>query len=325
MPILNIHSTHLIYGDTDTTTNPKLVYVDWTRHFNTIDVENPEAKRNVLMPGESFTVFSGSRSTSIDNTTTFSIALNPIKSSVYRITHTGGTAPAFKTARSFNASGVAITATVNNNATMVFTIGAGNFNAQVGDIVFIPGVSTGDSVSPFNSLNEGFWSIISASALKLTVVRFPTESFAGASEVVTPSSNSQFLIFSSAGVQVGDSLEISAGFSPVTQKSFVVSQVTATWVEFTSTESLPLETGISPTASGMIFYTNTKRFIRVEVDQEAVVRLNGDTGNSNRLTPRVVGDSNQIAHFEKWGPVWQLVIVNRSTNASLNLNYLTVE
>ena len=48
-------------------------------------------------------------------------------------------------------------------------------------------------------------------------------------------------------------------------------------------------------------------------------------GVERAAAPRVVGDTNQMAHFEKWGPVWSLVVVNRSTTATMTVNLITAE
>lgn len=324
--IIDFHSSHLIYqNDQGATTNPKRVFVDWTRHVNGVEVTKPESKSYQVEPSGSLTLFSGTRSTSIGASTEFDVSLNTIEDALYRLTHSAGTAPAFRTARAYSPSGVLLTLTVNNNATLEVTQAAGDFLAQVGDTVFIPGASTGDSASPFGGLNEGRWVVISAAALRLVLVRPVGVTFEGVSETVTPSANTQLIIFSASGVQVGDTLEISAGFSSVTQQAFVVSAVTPTWVEFVSTDALPLEEGVVPTASGMVFYTSAKRFLRVEVDQEAVIRLNGDSSNTNRISPRVAGDSDQMGHFEKWGPCWSAVVVNRSSTAALIVNTISAE
>jgi hypothetical protein len=317
----------LIFGDgPGVTTNPKQIYVEWARHISSVEVERPLSQRFEVLPGASLTLFSGTRATSIDGTSQFSIALNTSNSSVYRITNTSGTAPAFRTARAYNPSGVAHTLVVNNNATLEISIPSGNFNAQVGDAVFFPATSTGDAASPFSPLNAGLWTVIAATALKLTLVRPTGVNFQGAAEVITPTLASQLLIYSASGVQAGDGLEISGGFSTVTQQAFVVSSVTPSWVEFVSTQSLPLESGILPGASGMTFYTAVKRFVRLEVDQSCVVRFNGDTGNWNRLSPLVAGDLSQAGSIEmKWGPVWSLTVVNRAATSTMVANLITCE
>lgn len=330
MPVLNIHSSHLIYGDDEVATaNPKRVYVDWTRSVNNVAVDRPDSRSYVVDPGGVLTIFSGTRATSIDGTSQFALTLNPVKTDVYRLTGTAGTAPAFRTDRALNLNGLVVTVAVNNNATATFTLdpmASPDFAAvQVGDQLFVPGASTGDSASPFNPVNCGFWVVIAKTAKKLTLVRPVSQAFSAVAEAPTLTASVQLQAFSAAGVQIGDSLEVSAGFSTVTQKTFVVSAVTASRVEFTSTESLPLESGVIPTASGLTFYTDAKRFVRVEVDQDAVVRLNGDSGNTNRLAPRVVGTADQMGFFEKWGPTWQLTVVNRSTTASMTVNFISAE
>jgi hypothetical protein len=327
MSVLDIHSSIVVYGDGEiATSNPQRVYVDWSTHVTGVSVVQPSSREYQALPGETLSIFSGVRTTAIDNTTTFALTLNSVKSGVYRLTYSSGTAPAFRTARTVNTSGVLLTISINNNATAEVLAGGAIFgNVQVGDIVFIPNTTTGDAAGPFNVNNVGFWVVLATSTTKITLKRRVGEAFSGVAEAVTPSSNSQFTVFSAAGVQVGDTVEISAGFSAVTQKAYVVSEVTATWVEFTSTENLPLESGIVPTATGVVFYNDSKRFVRVEVDQDAAVRLNGDTGNSVRLAPRVSGDPDQTAHFEKWGPCWQLVIVNRSTTSTMVINVISAE
>jgi hypothetical protein len=330
MPILDIHSTHLIYGDGDfTTNNPQRRYVDWSRHVVSVAVENPSARTYDLMPGEERVIFSGTRSTSVDETTAFTLTLSPVNPGVYRLAHTSGAAPSFRPVRVLDLTGEDIVVSINNNATASFSLpnaSTSSFSSvQVGDTVFVPGVSTGDGSSPFNPNNGGFWIVLSRTAKSLTLRRPVGDAFVGVAETVTISDESQIQIFGASGVQLNDSVEIAAGFSPITQRTVVVSSVTPSWVEFLSTEPLPLESDILPGPLGIVFYSDAKRFIRVETDQEAVVRLNGDTGSSLRLSPRFPGDPDGFAYFEKWGSVWQLSVVNRSNTSPMNLTVLAAE
>lgn len=331
MPVLDVHSTYLVYyGESGSSSNnPARRYADWTRHIISESVQNPTVEDFDLLPGETRQIFSGTRSTSIDGTTEFDLELHALEPSVYRMMHSGGAAPVFRTSRGLALNGEELTLTINNNATALLeldALSAKNFNAvQVGDTVFLPGLTTGDAATVFNSNNEGFWLVLARTTKSLTMRRRIGEDFIGVAEVVTLTDNDQLQVFSSAGVQIGDSMDVSAGFSALTQKVFAVSEVTPDWVQFTSTESLPLETGITPTASGLNFYTKAKRFLRVETDQDAVLRLNGDTSSSIRLSPRVPGDQEQVAHFEAWGSFWSLSVVNRSSAATLKVNLFTVE
>lgn len=326
MAILKESLSLVIYEDTNANNNPLFRYVDWRKTTPSVEVTNPLSRRYTLPPDSSLLVFSGVQTTSIDGTSTFSISLNPVLASTYRITHTGGTAPAFRTDRALTLSGSTITVAVNNNATATFTTSAGSFLAvQVGDVVFVPTAATGDAVSPFSALNGGYWVVLARIAATVTLARPAGVGFSGVSEAVLLTANSQLQAFSSAGVQVGDTIEISAGFSPITQKAFVVSSVTPSRVEFMSAESLPLETGIMPGAAGMIFYNDAKRFLRIEVDQEAAVRLNGDTSNNVRLSPIAISDENNVAWMESWGTSWSLEVVNRSRSNSMSLVVISCE
>lgn len=328
MSTLKLDDSLVIFDDGTPTNNPYLRIPDWTKHL-TLDVSNPLAAKYVIAPSASLTVFSGTDTTSIDNTTQFNVTLSPLSSSIYRLTWNGtGTAPALRTDRALNLSGYTITIAVNNNATATFTCSAGvqNFGSvQVGDTLFVPGASTGDTANVFNVNNEGAWQVIAATTTVLTVTRLAGQAFSGVSETATLTSSPQLLAFSASGVQVGDKVEISAGFSPVTWGTYVVSQVTAKWFEFVSSNSLPLESNILPTSTGLAFYNKAKKFVYLETDQDAAIRLNGDTGNNVRLSPVVAADPNNTALFKKLGPTWSLVVVNRSPVYPLNLVVISAE
>lgn len=326
MAILDIYQQIVAYSDTARTNNPTKRHVDWHPEIVAMTVSNPLSESFEVLPGETVSPFSGTRSTAIDGTTAFAITYNSTKER-YRITRTGGTAPAFRTDRGLALTGEEITVTINNNAVAVFTIsGAGVFTGtQVGDTVFVPNASTGDSANILSELNSGFWTVLAVTSKTLTLRRRANEDFQGVAEVVTLTANAQIQAYSAAGVQIGDKLEITAGFSAVTQKTFEIAEVTPGWVEFTSGSSLPLETTIIPAAAGMTFYTKAKRYVRVETDQEAVVRFNGDSGNTNKVTPWVAGDATQVGWVEKIGLVHSLVIVNKSTTDTMNVMLITCE
>src|SRR4051812_31329071 len=107
MPVIDIHSTIVMHDDdVSVTSNPQRRFTDWSRHLTSVEVDQPAIREYVAQPGELLSIFSGIRSTAIDGTTAFALTLNPIKSSTYRMTNTSGTAPAFRTARSYSPSGV---------------------------------------------------------------------------------------------------------------------------------------------------------------------------------------------------------------------------
>ena len=245
MPKLNIHSIHLIYGDNEVATaNPKRLYVDWTRDVNNLTVENPHARSYEIDPGASLALFSGFRVSSIDGTTAFSLSLSPLSTTTYRLNWTGGTSPGFRTDRALALSGRTIAVAVNNNASATFTLATGSFaGVQVGDTLLVPGVSTGDPASPFNPANNGSWQVIAVTSSTLTVIPAANASFSGVGETVALTSNAQLQAFSPTGVQIGDTLSISAGFSLVTQKTLLLP------LHFTLNSSAPRPSRLRPAFS----------------------------------------------------------------------------
>jgi hypothetical protein len=305
----------LAFDDDESNSNPTQSPINWAKTLKNLDFDNPSTQSQPIDPMGTVTLFNGVRSTSIDGTTQFSIALSALDSSRYRITSTSGTAPAFRTDRALVISAIALALVVNANQSVTVTAGSGTpFGAvQVGDTVFIPGVSTGDSASPFNALNEGYWTVLSASTTILVLSRAAGTVFAGFTQTITTGANVYFQAFSTAGVQVGDTVQISAGFSAPAQHSYEVVAVNPIWFEFESTAPLGAQTGVIPTATGLSFYTLAKNFLAVESDQEVVLRFNGDTSDFNRLEPIVPGDRNFPGMLMKLGPVWRLDIVNKSS------------
>jgi hypothetical protein len=329
MSTLNNFSSLLIYEDANPTNAPLTRDLDWRRNITSFPVSNPQNQGFQLPPGASQLIFSGTRTTTIDGTTAFTVTINSANSSLYRFTATAGTTPGFRTDRGLTLTGDTMTITVNNNVSATFTLAINNWGpVSVGDTLFIPNALTGDPPGPFNPTNGGYWIIIGkgpgGTPQSITVTRLPGQSFSGVSESQTMTTNSQLDVFSSSGVQIGDTVEISAGFSTVTQQAYTISTITSTRFEVLVTSPIPLESGILPGATGMVFYNNAKRFVRVEVDQTAYVQFNGDTGQTVRIVPQVPGNiQTGFGYMEKLGVVFQLTIVNKNSAAPCNVIFIS--
>lgn len=323
---LNFDYVVVAYGDPSQTSNPRLKYVDWTQHLDGNSVQNAKSEGFTVAAGTQQTLFSGTRVTTLDGTTAFGMTLNPLNNTTYRFTWTGGTNPSFRTNRSLVLSGLAVTVVALSNATSTFTIpGGGTFAVlSPGDNVFIPGVSTGDSAGPFNPINEGLWVVLSVTPLSITMARTAGQTFASISEVVTQTSNTNMVGYSSSGVQIGDGVDISVGFPLGTMKAYKILTITPTFFEVSSTVALPLSTGALPGAAGMVFYSFAKRFILIEVDQEASIQLNGDTGATNRVSPWLPAEPLAVGTFVKAGIAWSVAVTNRSTT-DMNLLLISAE
>lgn len=312
------------YGEGTATNSPNLKYVDWKRSINAEPVKNPRSEGVTIEPKSEKLIFDGSRTLTLDGTTSLALTLSPLDPSRYRFSYVSGTALGLRTARALVLANnpLTLTALANGSLTVEATEGSPFVAVQVGDTVFVPGASTGDSGLGFNVANEGFWTVIGVTGARLTLARLPGEDFVGASESVEVLSEG-VLAFSAAGVQVGDKVEISAGFSDPVRSTFEVVAVTSAWFEVVSTAPLAAETA-SPGAAGLAVYTSAKRFVRVEVDQECVVRVNGDTGNSNRVSPWAPADPVRMGEYVKAGPTWALKVYNRST-VPAKVNFISVE
>ena len=134
--------------------------------------------------------------------------------------------------------------------------------------------SVGDYVSignNFNALNQGQWQIISVSATSFSIAN--AGAVAEGPILLGSGFAGQINIYSGDGVQVGDTLVISGGFSPVSQGSYVLTSVTNNQLQFCSTVALPTEGPIMTEA--IAIYFEAKELIYMEVSQECTVTVNG--------------------------------------------------
>lgn len=314
MSTLNRTFYVVAYDDLPSTNNPQRRLVDWRRSVQGIPVTNPRSQALQIEAFQEALVFDGTRSLTYDGTTQFALSLSPLDPSRYRLAWTGtGAAPGFRTNRGLTLSGGDITLTLNANATVTATHTAGAVFGSVvdGDVVLVPGESTGDTTL-FNPLNEGFWSVLSASASSLVLVRMPDELFTGATETVTLTTNVQFQAFSATGVQVGDTLDFVSGFAATARHAYTVLAASASWVEFVSVNALAAQTVI-PGANSLQAYSAAKKYLMVETDQEVALLLNGSTDEALRVEPILPGDSNKVGFHEHWGTTFSLSIKNRSS------------
>lgn len=326
MNILNIITQLLSYADPCVTDNPQLRNIDWTRKISGVVIDKPESDVESLAPGESLTVFDGTRSTQLaDTTSVLQIALAASGQSRYRVTVTSGPA-GFRTARAVSGITGAMV-TVNNNATASFAFsGATLTGVVVGDIMRISGLVLFDSGSfAFSPSNAGLWKVISVSGSTVQAVRLAGQSFNGVSETVATATNDvQF--YSSAGVQVGDTVLVTGTFAEPTQRAYEVQDVTPTSFDIVSVLPLPLESGLAYTDGTITFYPSCKKLVYIEVDQEAVVRFNDDVSDNNRLVPVLVGTQQQGApgFLHKYGDTYRIVVVNKSIN-TMQVRYFLAE
>lgn len=323
---LKLSDLTLAFGDRSTATSPQKKFFDWQVDA-TVSVSNPKSEPYSVPAGQSLLLFSGVRTILADVTTEWMISLSSLASDRYRFTNSAGTAPGLRTARAVDLDAQTAVWTSNANLTATLVSDVGSFSvAQVDDILFVPGTSTGDVAGPFSSSNEGYWIIMSISANGSTVqLGRPTgTAFTAATETAALTDPDQIQVFSSAGVQVGDGVTVSAGFATAVLKSYNVVAVNPYWFEVVSTSPLPVAATAIPGVSGIQFYSSAKCYVEMYADQECVLRLNGDTSDANRISPWQAGDINQLGRYVKSGPAWSATVVNKSQQ-ELSVYLITAE
>lgn len=247
MSTLTLNSRILAYEDTVQTNNPYRRSVDWKRDYQGLPVYNPKSESFQVSGLTSYEVFSGERTTGIDLSTEVDLtALSDGATYRMRWTETG-TSPGFRTARDVSgmvdAEGLdAVLTLLSGNVVTVTSEGGSVFgDVEIGDVVYIPGQSTGDT-SLFDTLNEGEWTVLAASATQLTLTRPSGVDFTGATETVEITDADQFQVFSAAGVQVGDTLDLTSD-GPA---AVVYSNVFSSWTTFSGSQTLVIAVNDTP-------------------------------------------------------------------------------
>ena len=213
--------------------------------------------------------------------------------------------------------------TANASNTVALTIGDGTQIPSLGAQIKLAGglnaatafnlatCQVGDFVqvgSNFSQLNQGTWQIIA-----LTSNSFSVNNPQGVGEgpiLLGASFASQIAICSAAGVQVGDTLIISGGFSLVTQGSYVVTAVSANSLEFYTTGVLPQEGPIQTQA--IAIYSAAKSLIYLESDAPLSVIVNGVTVAS--ILPFIVNACVTPGVFLLKSTVYSLSVNNAGVN-----------
>lgn len=297
--------------------NPSLSNFKWSREASGLSVSNPSSFAFSLAPGETKSLFSGIRTLTQDGTTQYSIALKPANTSIYVLSWTGGTAPSFRTSRTSGADATtAVTVTVNGPVVTFASTGGTPLNLIAGGVVVGDFVRIG---TLFSASNQGEWQIIS-----LTATSFSVANELGIAEgpiVLGAGFANQVRIYSAAGVQVGDTLLINSGFSPVTQGSYIITSVADTFLEFSSTDVLPAE---GPITTQVAIYSAAKRLVYLEADQHVNMILNGVAGNE--INPLMDADccAANIGIFIRTSLIYSMTVTNVSLSPA-SLFFASVE
>lgn len=300
------------YSDKHSSNAPSENNFKWERSFNGIPVSNPNSYGFQLAPGETKTLFNGIRALTQDNTTQYSIAPVAGNPALYTLSWVGGTSPTFRTGRTTGADATTqVTVTLNGPVLTFASTGGTPFNLTGGGVVVGDYVRIGNL---FNVANQGLtgWKIISVTATSFSV----SNEIGSPEGPITLGSGfaSQIDIYSAAGVQKGDTLQVSGGFSPITQASYLITDVSDKFVQFSSLSVLPTEGPITTTAIAV--YSQAQRMVYLESDQRVAMTINGVSGNE--ISPLVTTDAcgSKPGVFLRMSTIWLMTVTNASTNTA---------
>lgn len=294
------------YSDSSASNSPSLSNFRWSRNVDGLSVNNPISQAFVLAPGESRTLFDGTRTLSHDGTTQYSLTLKPLSSNTYVLSAVSGSLPNFRTPRTTGADATTQITVTTNGPMAIFTSTAGTMlnlaTTQVGDHVRIG--------TDFNTLNQGEFKILAKTTTSFTV----DNEAATAEGPITLGADfaTQIQIYSALGVQVNDTIKISGGFSAITQGSYKVTSVAANYLEFYSTNNLPQESNVATTA--IAIYSTAKQLVYLESNERCSLIINGSS--AGEIEPFVINDSVQPGVFMLKSTIYSLALTNNSLNSA---------
>ncbi len=307
------------YQDANASNNPSQNNFKWQRDLQGVNINEPASKSLSLPAGQSVSLFTGSVSTSADLTTTWNIALKAGTSQTYVVSKAGGTSPAFRAARTSGADATTqITVTKNANLLTFASTGGTALDLITGGVAVTDEVRIGNL---FNPTNQGKFKILARTATSFTI-----ENPAGQAEgpiTLAAGFASQVMIFGANGVQVGDKVDLIAGFSIVSLGTYDITDVSPDSIEIYSVDALPTESAISNNPAALLIYRDAKNFVYIESDQPLTIQIDG-SASPNKLEPMTAGTSLVPGVFMASASMKSLVVTNTSLETA-TIFYVTAE
>ena len=305
------------YEDGVSSNQPQRQQFKWTREITNANISNALSETFQAQAQTTLSLFSGVRTLTQDNTTQYSIALVPLNTSLYQLTNVGGAVPTFRTLRVINTDATSQVTTSINGPILTYTFTGGTL-PDLSSVVPGDNVLIGNLFNPLNVGSTGIWQIVSKTSTSFSVVN-PNGYVQGPITLGAGFAN-QIRIFSAAGVQIGDTLVISSDFSPVSQNSYEITQVTDYWVQFSYAGSLPAE---GPITTQVAIYSMAKTTIYLETDQPITLLINGSM-TGPQIVPLISNGTVYPGQYLQSGIIYSLSVVNNSINQA-NVTLLSCE
>lgn len=317
--LLNLFIRFAVFSDSSPTLHPRLQDEDWDRQFEGITTGNSFSRRVDVPPAQSISVATTARSLSQDATTQYTVTRPDPDQNTFRFRWTGGTNPVLKTARTPGHDATTQFTVTKTGSVIRFTATGGtipNFSTAgviVGDQLNIES-TTPTVTSPFNTLNQGVFTVVAVSTTFVEVLSIDGNGVAEGPITLGSRSDSlpALAVYSSAGVQVKDEALIQAvPFHIVNRGAFQVSKVTSTYFDVTNGTPGLAEGPITIGAiDGIVFYPSIWKWLYIETDQKVSVRINGDTSDRIQIEPVVAGSRDKVGVYLQRGQVYSVSLAN---------------
>ena len=311
MQLLTALINFLVYSDGAETNNPRIRDTDISRQLLSVPTGNSFSQNIDVPPASSRVVTQTLRTLSQDATTQYTVLL--ISGSTYRWLFAAGTNPVLRTKRSF-----AFGPTSQYNVTKVGSVirfthnGTGTAPAFVANGVVVGDILTIQAGTPFNALNQGVFTVVTVTATYIEVINDSGVPETGIALGANINGAQPMLIYSSAGVQVGDEVRItSTAFNIENRGIFTIAAVTSDYFELANgNPGIPQGPLALGSATGVVFYDDIYKWLYLESDQKVSIRLNGDTSDNVEVEPIANGDPTKPGVYLQRGGIFKLEVAN---------------
>lgn len=217
-----------------------------------------------LQPNETKSLISGSVPLQHDNTTIYSLSF--VSGNTYRLNYISGTNPVFRVSRTHLADNTSSFSITKSGKTAIISLTGGaspSFDSTVliGDFLQIRNLN-------ISNLNLGIFKVLSVSANEIVI-----ENPDAVEETFTLSSNADFNIFSSNGVQKENKLSLA--ISGFINDVFTITEVTNEYLEFNSTSVIANNPSFSYSNGTVDVFSSTAKLTVISSDIKCTVTMNG--------------------------------------------------
>lgn len=278
MPILRINTRISSFADVvqGQMTEPIQNYVDWERSVTGSPVKEVVSLKKVVLPGQTLSLASVPFVSGVETGALYNFYPHPSVNNRYQLRYVSGGAsdPLVGLGTGLSVSANTYSVTINTDGTINLVNNGPSFVdfARIaGDIVYLSGSNFGDT-GVFNILNQGFWVVVSCSAVgvnsgaKLVLKRLNLSDSTGYVENVTASGtyNIQYIPPQSACF-INSTATSYNGIWQITESA-------SGWISVDSINPLPYNLNVT-VSSFSIVSSDFISYARIEADDTCLVQL----------------------------------------------------